>query len=262
MWTTLTGRTSVHLADWPTSQGADDETHRVAMDAARRLVALGRSARTDAKIKVRQPLRRALLLHPGVALSDDVRREIAEELNVKSLEDVESLAGVMSWTVVPNFRTLGPRLGPKVNEVKQALASADGSALRRQLDEEGAVEVAGERLGPDDVEIRASQHDEFAVAQDGPWAVALDLELDDDLRVEGIARELIRALNDLRRDEGLVLTDRIAVTIDPGPRTNAALERHRTWIAEEVLASSLTIGNANRALEVDGEPIAVTLVRA
>jgi isoleucyl-tRNA synthetase len=183
-------------------------------------------------------------------------------LNVKSLEDVESLAGVMSWTVVPNFRALGPRLGPKVNEVKQALASADGSALRRQLDEEGSVEVAGERLGPDDVEIRASQHDEFAVAQDGPWAVALDLELDDELRVEGMARELIRALNDLRKDEGLELTDRVAVTIDPGVRAKAALERHRAWIAEEVLASSVTVGNADRALEVDGEPIAVTLARA
>ena len=91
--------------------------------------------------------------------------------------------------------------------------------------------------------------------------MALDLELDDELRVEGMARELIRALNDLRKDEGLELTDRIAVTIDPGERAKAALERHRAWIAEEVLASSVTIGGADRALEVDGEPIAVTLAR-
>jgi isoleucyl-tRNA synthetase len=261
MWTTLTGGTSVHLADWPRSTPAGDASHRASMEAARRLVALGRSARTDAKVRVRQPLRRALLLHPGVTLDEEVRQEIADELNVKSLEDVESLAGVMSWTVVPNFRTLGPRLGPRVNEVKQALAGADGSALRRQLDEEGSIEIAGERLGPDDVEIRASQHDEFAVAQDGPWAVALDLELDDELRVEGMARELIRALNDLRKDEGLELTDRVAVTIDPGVRARAALERHSEWIADEVLASSVTVGNAERALDVDGEHIAVTLAR-
>jgi len=262
LWTALTGGESVHLADWPQVGVSSDGELRTAMDAARRLVGLGRSARTEAKVRVRQPLRRALILHPGMTLGDDVRREIAEELNVKSLEDVESLAGVMSWTVVPNFRTLGPRLGPKVNEVKKALSTADGSALRRQLDEEGAIEVAGERLGPDDLEIRASQHDEFAVAQDGPWAVALDLELDDELRVEGMARELIRALNDLRKDEGLELTDRIAVTIDPGPRAKAALERHGDWIAEEVLASSVTIDGAERALEVDGEPISVTLARA
>src|SRR5207237_133418 len=134
--------------------------------AARRLVGLGRSARTATKVRVRQPLRRALILHPGITLGDDVRREIADELNVKSLEDVESLAGLMSWTVVPNFRTLGPRLGPKVD-----------------------------------------------------------------------------------------------VTIAPVVRAKAALERHRAWIAEEVLASSVTVGNADRALEVDGEPIAVTLAR-
>jgi isoleucyl-tRNA synthetase len=250
------------LADWPQVGTERDEHLRTSMDAARRLVGLGRSARTEAKVRVRQPLRRALLLHPGVTLDDAVRREIAEELNVKSLEDVESLSGLMSWTVVPNFRTLGPRLGPKVNEVKQALAAADGSALRRQLDDQGWIEVAGERLGPDDVEVRASQHDEFAVAQEGPWAVALDLELDDDLRVEGMARELIRALNDLRKDEGLELTDRIALTIDPGPRAKAALERHREWLTEEILASSLTIGGAERVLDVDGEPVAVTLTRA
>ena len=262
IWTALTGGTSVHLADWPSSRGAIDESGRQAMNAARRLVALGRSARTEAKVKVRQPLRRALLLHPGATIADDVRREIADELNVKALEDVESLAGLMSWTVVPNFRALGPRLGSKVNEVKQGLAVADGSALKRQLDEEGAFEVAGERLGPDDVEVRASQHEDFAVAQDGPWAVALDLDLDDDLRVEGLARELIRALNDLRKDEGLELTDRIALTVEPGPRVAGALERHREWIAAEVLATSLTTGKGTRQLDVDGETIRITLARS
>ena len=78
------------------------------MAAARRLVTLGRSARTDAKVKVRQPLRRALLLHPGVELDEAVRAEIRDELNVRSLEDVDTLSGLMSWEVVPNFRALGP----------------------------------------------------------------------------------------------------------------------------------------------------------
>src|SRR5207248_8100201 len=111
----------------------------------------------------------------------------------------ESLAGLISWTVVPNFRALGPRLGPRVNEVKQALAAADGSALREAFEADGFVEVAGERLDAGDVEIRAQRHEDFALAQEGTWAVALDLELDDDLRAEGAARELVRALNDLRK---------------------------------------------------------------
>src|SRR4029453_13800227 len=101
---------------------------------ARRLVVLGRAARTDAKVRVRQPLSRAMLLHPGVTLEPAVAAEGSSELNVKVLDDVDTLSGLMSWTVVPNFRALGPRLGPKVNEVKAALAEADGSALAQALE--------------------------------------------------------------------------------------------------------------------------------
>ena len=120
----------------------------------------------------------------------------------------------MSWTVVPNFRALGPRLGKKVNEVKGALATADGSELRRQLDEQGWIEIAGERITADEVEVRAERHEAFALAEDQGWAVALDLELDDDLRAEGMARELVRALNDLRKEHGLDLSDRITLVLD------------------------------------------------
>jgi isoleucyl-tRNA synthetase len=133
--------------------------------------------------------------------------------------------------------------------------------LRQQLDEQGYVEVAGERLTADDVEVRASQAESFAVAQDGAWAVALDLEIDDDLRVEGAARELIRALNDLRKEVGLELTDRIAVTIDAGPRVRAAVENHGPWIASEVLAEALTFGEGARQLDIDGEELGVSLER-
>src|SRR5690606_2498983 len=110
--TVLTGETSVHLADWPTDRGRHDAMLAEQMAAARRLVGLGRAARTDAKVKVRQPLARALLLHPGIDLDSDVAAEIASELNVKALEQIDTLSGLMSWAVVPNFRALGPRLGP------------------------------------------------------------------------------------------------------------------------------------------------------
>ncbi|OWY60346.1 hypothetical protein B7486_69675, partial [cyanobacterium TDX16] len=124
----LTG-SSVHLADWPQPAGLRDEGLAERMAAARRLVTLGRAARSDAKVGIRQPLRRALLLHPGAELDDEVRDEIRSELNVKELEEIESVAGVMSWVVIPSFKVLGPRLGAKVNEVKAALADADGTAL-------------------------------------------------------------------------------------------------------------------------------------
>jgi isoleucyl-tRNA synthetase len=242
------------------------------MEAGRRLVGLGRAARTDARVRVRQPLRRALLLHPGADLSDPVRREVAEELNVKALEDVESLAGLMSWTVVPNFKALGPRLGPRVNQVKEALTAAAGAELKDALDEQGFIEVAGERLGPDDVEVRAREHEDFALAQEGAWAVAIDLDLDDALRREGTARELVRALNDLRRAVGLALSDRIEVRLDvsAAPRLAAAVEAHRDWIRGEVLAMSLETASFDsdrtqqhaepqHPVDVDGEPVVVAL---
>jgi len=231
------------------------------MDAARRLVTLGRAARTDAKVRVRQPLRRALLLHPGVDLDPDVDAEIAAELNVHALERLDSLSGLMGWTIVPNFRALGPRLGPRVNEVKAALAEADGSALRRQLDEQGWIEIAGERLGPEDVEVRAERSVDLALVEDEGWAVALDLDLDDDLRAEGTARELVRALNDARKAAGLAIADRIVVTIDAEPDLAAIIEAHRGAIATEVLAREITFGAGDRAIEIDGRRLSISLSR-
>ncbi|HEX2023784.1 MAG TPA: isoleucine--tRNA ligase [Acidimicrobiales bacterium] len=270
IYVTLTGEASVHLSDWPEAPvaTADDEAIAAQMETAIRLVGLGRTARADARMRVRQPLRRALLLHPGAELSEEVRSEIASELNVKALEDVTSLAELMSWRVVPNFRVLGPRLGPRVNEVKAALAGADGAEVRRALEAQGWVEVAGERLGPGDVEVRADRHEELALAQDGGWAVALDLELDPALEDEGTARELVRAINDLRKRLDLALTDRVAVRVRAkGPRLRSAVGAHRSWIADEVLATELVLeddgaptdGSPTHHLEVDGEVAAVEL---
>jgi isoleucyl-tRNA synthetase len=264
LYVALTDESSVHLSDWPVPSGAHDVALSAQMDAARRLVALGRAARTDAKAKVRQPLSRALVLHPGLSLGDDVVGEIATELNVKAVDDVDTLSGLMSWTVIPNFRALGPRLGPRVNEVKAALAGADGSALQHQLETDGFIEVAGERLTADDVEVRAARHDAFGLAEEGGWAVALDLELDDGLRQEGLAREIVRSLNDLRKEIGLAVSDRIAVTIQADDVVAQAVTAHHGYIAAEVLAVELAVGAAGdgaHELTVDGHPVQVTVDR-
>ena len=142
------------------------------MDARAQLVSLGRAARSDAKIGVRQPLPRAIaLLAAGEALRDDVVQEIDDELNVKRLEVVTTLEGLLSYRVVPNFRALGPRLGKLVNRVKALLADVDGGEVRRAFDEHGRfdLDVDGETvtLEPGDVEIRAEQHDDLTLAQDG-----------------------------------------------------------------------------------------------
>ncbi len=251
----LTGDASVHLSDWPVDRGRHDPRLADQVAAGRRLVGLGRKGRADARTGTRQPLPRAFLLHPGVDLDPDIRAQIAGELNVKALEDVDTLTGLMTWTVVPNFRALGPRLGSEVNAVKQALSDADGTALKQKLEADGWVEVGGHRLGPGDLEVRAARHDSFALAEEAGWAVALDLELDDDLRREGLARELIRAINDLRKDQGFAISDRIHVRITAEGELGAAIDAHRDVIAAEVLAESLQPGAGVHPLDLDGSPL-------
>jgi isoleucyl-tRNA synthetase len=263
--TTLTGLDSVHLADWPSPAGHRDDELAAQMTAARRLVALGRAARTDAKVRVRQPLGRALLLHHGDPLPDEVRAEIASELNVRELEAVDTLSGLMSWTVVPVFKALGPRLGPRVNDVKAALAEADGTELQRQLEDQGWIEVAGERLDAGEVEVRASQHASFALAEEAGWAVALDLSLTDELRAEGTAREVVRAINDLRKEVGLQIADRIEVRLGGDQVVLDAVTAYRDWVAGEVLATTLEVTDAAAAgahrIELDDHVLLAELRR-
>jgi isoleucyl-tRNA synthetase len=273
---------SVHLEDWPTADGSlVDAELEAEMALARRLVALGRAARGEARMKVRQPLRRALLLVPGAGrLSAEVAAQVSEELNVKALEVVESLAGLIRYSVVPNFRALGPRLGSKLPAVKAALASADGAEVSRSLEETGSytltIDSPGEGGAPetsevvlsaDDLEVRAQEHEEFALAQDGPYAVALDLKVDDELRLEGLARELARAVNDHRKASGLAIADRIRVRLwgdeeAAGPIIEAA-KRHGDWIAGEVLAVDWQVNPAGSpsgtSLDVEGIPVTIAL---
>ena len=198
----------------------------------------------------------------GWSCSPEVRAQVADELNVKAIEDVETLSDLMSWTVIPNFRTLGPRLGPRVNAVKAALAEADGSEIRRRLEADGFVEVAGERLEAGDVEVRANRHEDFALATDDDWAVALDLALDEELELEGVARQLARDINDLRKERGLSLSDRVEVALSAsdGSRLPAVLAAHGEWIAGQVLATSLSGRPASPdAYPFDGDRIRIDL---
>jgi isoleucyl-tRNA synthetase len=234
---------SVHLADWPDAEiAAIDADLEAAVVVARQVVTLGRAARTEAKLKVRQPLRRALVLLPhDVTLPSELVEEIADELNVKDVEIVRDLQGLLEETAVPNFRRLGPKVGKLMPQVKAALATADAAAIRAAFERAGSYELSLEdgatiAVDPDDVEIRASAHEELAMAQEGLFAVALDTTLDDELVLEGVARELVRALNDLRKARGLALSDRIRVQLHTSGRVADAARRHGDWIAGEVLA--------------------------
>jgi isoleucyl-tRNA synthetase len=267
----------VHLADWPQADpSARDRDLEDDMSLARAVVSLGRAARAESRIETRQPLPRALVLLPaGKSLEPAIVAEVADELNVKALETVQSLEGLLDYSVVPNFKTLGPRLGRRMPAVKDALSEVDGSTVQQALDRDGRYVLAADgeeiELGPEDVEVRARQHEELALARDGVLAVALDLRLDDALRREGAARKLVRSLNDRRKAIGLEIADRIEVRLAAPEPLAAALREHRDWIAGEVLAVRLDLdttrdGEANLdasdTVEIDGTAVAVRIDRA
>jgi isoleucyl-tRNA synthetase len=222
---------SVHLAGWPTSCVEVDQGLLEEMDAVRRVVEAGRRARMEANIKLRQPLRRVIVR--GADAARGHLSEILEELRVKEVSFDEDTT--IDVTVKPNFPVAGPRLGPKIKDVTAALARGE---YRDTAD--GGVEVAGETLSADEVQRTEKVVVEgWVVAHDGGVSVAIDPTLDDDLILEGRALELIRSLNEQRKQVGLELTDRIQLRLPPEHAD--VIDRYRDWVAAEVLATSLEI---------------------
>jgi len=214
MWRDLTGAAedqSVHLTDWPAvDRDAVDGVLEGEMGLARRLSSLGRAARAEAGIKVRQPLARALVyLPPG---SPSLPQGIVEdELNVDSVEATSELGDVLTYELVPNFKLLGPRLGQRVQQLRAAMGDVDGAAAAAALSEGRPVTIplpdGPVELGPDEVELRVKAQPGFAVSRDGAEVVALDLTLDTELWKRGLAREAVRQVQDLRKASGLEVSD-------------------------------------------------------
>ncbi|MFN2488240.1 MAG: class I tRNA ligase family protein, partial [Actinomycetota bacterium] len=238
---------SVHLTDWPEPDGArSDDELRQRMALVRRLVTLGRSARTEAGVRVRQPLPRALVVMPAAetATLGSLEGLVADELNVKAVEVATGIEELVSYSVRPNFKALGPRLGKRVKEAARALQECDAHDIVASINDTGAMTVTldGEAvaLSADELDVRVEGRAGFSLAQDGPYGVALDLEISRELAAEGIAREVVRAVQDLRKSAGLQVEDRIELWLSTSAQVVAdALETHRTAIAGEVLATAV-----------------------
>ena len=243
---------SVHLSQWP--QPVDDRIDddlRARMGLARKVVSLGRSARTEAKVRVRQPLARALLVVPA-AEADRVEALagiISEELNVRELEVARGLEELVTYTIKPNFKTLGPRLGAKVKSVGPALAAVASQELVKDLEEHGSVtiQVDGDdvELTRADLDVRVEGRAGFALVQDGAYGVALDLDIPPELISEGVAREVVRAVQDLRKSSGLAVEDRIELWISgDAAEISDALTEHADFVGRETLAVNVVHGEA------------------
>jgi isoleucyl-tRNA synthetase len=263
---------SVHLSDYPSPvTDAAEPLLDEAMAAARSIVELGRRVRTDAKVRVRQPLPEAVVHFPGDREALRPLLElVAEELNVKRVEFAESVEHVGRWRAKPNFKTLGPRLGSGVQKVAAALAADDGAlASRLAAGERVSVPVDGAdvSLTPEDVELAQETTEGWGVATDGGITVALELEPTEELRLEGLARELVRVVQDARKAAGLEVVDRIALGIEVDGRVRDALEAFASFVAGETLATELgSTALPDPTFEliasVDGRDVRVTLRRA
>jgi isoleucyl-tRNA synthetase len=214
---------SVHLAGWPEVGPADDELVAEVAET-RRIVELGRQARSGAGVKLRQPLRR--LVVEGAELSEEHAAEVREELRVKAVE-----LGPVDATelrVKPNLPVLGPKLGKELGPVRAALEAGDFEELG-----DGRFRVGERELGLDEVLVERTGKEGWSVASGDGVTVALDTTLDPELELEGLVLDLIHRINSMRKEQGFELTDRIKITL---PAAQKDLLRHQDWIKEETLA--------------------------
>jgi isoleucyl-tRNA synthetase len=255
---------SVHLAGYP-----EPDDVRIAagllgpMADVRAICELGHRARAEAKLRVRQPLASAIVASGDAArlealTSSGLLDEIANELNVKAVTTTTDLESLVEQQVVANFRVLGPRLGSKVQDVRAALAAGDYA-----LGDDGVVEVAAEQLAVGEYELRSHAREGFEAQTDGTLVVAIDTRVTDELALEGTARDIVRFLQNVRKELGFDVSDRIAVRWAANERGAAVLGAHGDWIAREVLAERFEPGEGGEhRFAAGGAEIAFEVARA
>src|SRR5437762_11136238 len=215
------------------------------MQVVRDAIELGRAARAQAKVKLRQPLSEAVVVAAGRerAAIERFQELLLRELNVKSVRFVSEADELGRWELKPNYRALGPRFGKQMPQVAAAVAALDAQSVAARLREGGTVGLAvdGQEhpVGADDVELVMQPLEGYRVVRSGTHAVALNLELDDELVREGLAREVVRAIQNARKSAGLNVEDRIALTLGGDDELVAAARAHEDYVAGEVLATAV-----------------------
>jgi isoleucyl-tRNA synthetase len=239
---------SVHLCDYPEPrEGCVDETLSRQMALVREIVSLGRSARMGAKLKVRQPIARVevVLADPAhEAWLEEHAGLVREELNVKRVEVIRRAEQYITYTVLPDLKRLGPRLGRRLPELRKGLAEADAGRLLADLAAEGqcTVRVAGEPvvLTAEDLQVRLQAKEGWAAAQGRSCVVVISTELTEELIAEGLAREVAHTINNCRKEMGCQYTDRIrVVAATPSEALHAAIGSFREYVQQETLTVGL-----------------------
>jgi isoleucyl-tRNA synthetase len=269
---------SVHLCDWPAADPTqvDDGIMRQ-MELAIAMANAGRAARAAGNLKLRQPVAGvSVYVAPDrrVALPDELLDVVREELNARTIRFVEDVSALASYRVLPNNQLLGPKFGKLFPRVRQALLALDAAAVAQRAQAGQAVELDldGERLTltPEEILVHTEPKPGLAVAAEAGVTVAVDTQLSDDLVREGAARDLVRQIQNLRKDAGFEMDDRIETQVLAAGDVARAVEEHRDYIAAETLSRSVelqaqppaeTDGWFNTAFQLQGEPVAVFIRR-
>ncbi|UCH34740.1 MAG: class I tRNA ligase family protein, partial [Armatimonadota bacterium] len=261
---------SVHLCDWPAAEPAlIDEALLAEMETVMKVVRLGRAARSAAGIKVRQPL---AALSVKLA-NEDERRAAAQneqlilgELNVKALLLVEDASALVQRAVKPNLPALGPKYGKLLPEIHDALRAADQNELGRRADAGESIQLAvGAEmitLSPDEILVETNAAANLSCVEDAGTVVAVDTTLDDALVQEGLVRDLVRRVQNLRKECGFQVDDHIVITYHASARLADAIAAHEAYIRQETLATALVPAaqcEGMTAMTLAGEELALTL---
>jgi len=254
---------SVHLTSFPTFDAElINEKLSTSVALSRRLVELGRSARAESKIKIRQPLARALVAASGwKAMDAEIRSHVAEELNVLSLEALASEnEDLVSVSVKANFRSIGARYGADVQAIAMAVADSDATALVREVRSKGNAEISYgtnvAQISEEDLVITETPKEGWSVASHSGESLALDLALTPELIEAGLMREVIRSIQEERKNSGFDISDRIVVEWSGSNEIAQAINKYSKEISDEVLAVSMS---ENKALAQGNNEIALGL---
>jgi isoleucyl-tRNA synthetase len=242
--------TSVHMCTWPEINDSHDDAELLyAIEVVQKVVSLARAARSQSGVRTRQPLSRLLVRTPDDRAAQALRGhqdQVLEELNVKSMEFIARDAGLVNYRIKPNLPRIGKQYGKRVPEVRKALDAADGAAIAAAVarGDQFEIVVQGEviSLGEEDVLIETSSAEGYACGEDGGYLTALDTSLNEELILEGVARELIRTVQEARKQAGLEVSDRIVLGVSGSSGVEAALAQYRDYLMAETLATDWSVG--------------------
>ncbi len=240
------GGESVHLDSYPLADPSAVDTRLAeATRLAMRLSSLGRSARSRAGIKVRQPLAEAVVSVPTQSERlhlSDIEEQLRDELNVKAVRDMSEVGGIFTYEVRPDFRALGPKYGREVPKIVAQLSALDPGEVAA-LVEQGREIVLGEHtLSPDEVLVTQTPVEGYSPASDDGYTVAVTSEVNPELKLEGMARELVHRIQDMRRDAGFDIADRIVTSYQSGGELDPVVASHGEYIRRETLSHGLVCG--------------------